>query len=84
MTPFVTNRGLEQLEELLPVLAQTLPDAEVVVNDWGVLQLLRSEYPELKPVLGRLLNKSKRGPAHYEYFRSASRRNAGLLSGLQS
>ena len=40
MTPFVTNRGLALLEDLLPVLAQTLPDAEVVVNDWGVLQLL--------------------------------------------
>ena len=62
MTPFVTNKGLEYLEGLLQVLARSLPEAEVVVNDWGVLQLLRSEYPEFKPVLGRLLNKSKRGP----------------------
>jgi hypothetical protein len=62
MTPFVTNKGLENLEVLLQVLARRLPDAEVVVNDWGVLQLLRSKYPDLKPVLGRLLNKSKRGP----------------------
>jgi hypothetical protein len=62
MTPFVTNRGLELLEERMHMLAQTLPDAEVVVNDWGVLQLVRSAYPQLKPVLGRLLNKSKRGP----------------------
>lgn len=62
MTPFVTNQGLDLLERLLPVLAGSLPEAEVVVNDWGVLQLLRSEYPDCKPVLGRLLNKSKRGP----------------------
>ena len=69
MTPFVTNRGLGLLEELLPALAQTCPDAEVVVNDWGVLQLLRSEYPLLKPVLGRLLNKSKRGPRIMNIFK---------------
>jgi len=62
MAPFVTNRGLDHLESLLAVVARSLPAAEVVVNDWGVLQLLRSEYPEFKPVLGRLLNKSKRGP----------------------
>ena len=62
MTPFVTNSGLVRLEELLHMLTQIRPDAEVVVNDWGVLHLLRSQYPELKPVLGRLLNKSKRGP----------------------
>ncbi|MBN2108397.1 MAG: hypothetical protein JW832_13310 [Deltaproteobacteria bacterium] len=68
MTPFVTNRGLEQLEELLAVLEQSLPDAEVVVNDWGVLQLLRSEHPRLRPVLGRLLNKSKRGPRLMNIF----------------
>ncbi len=40
----------------------------MVVNDWGVLQLLRSEYPEFKPVLGRLLNKSKRGPRIMNIF----------------
>ena len=68
MTPFVTNNGLSLLEELLPVLARACPAAEVVVNDWGVLQLLRSEFPELKPVLGRLLNKSKRGPRIMNIF----------------
>jgi hypothetical protein len=68
MTPFVTNRGLELLAELLHMLAQTMPDAEVVVNDWGVLQLLRSVHPQFKPVLGRLLNKSKRGPRIMNIF----------------
>jgi hypothetical protein len=68
MTPFVTNRGLELLEKLIHLLAQFRPDAEVVVNDWGVLQLLRSQYIQLKPVLGRLLNKSKRGPRIMNIF----------------
>jgi len=69
MTPFVTNRGLDLLDELLPVVARTFPAAEVVVNDWGVLHLLRSESPEFKPVLGRLLNKSKRGPRIMNIFK---------------
>lgn len=62
MTPFVTDAGLDALERLLEVLAASLPEAEVVVNDWGVLHLVRTEHPGLTPVLGRLLNKSKRGP----------------------
>lgn len=68
MTPFVTNRGLERLEKLLNMLGRAHPDAEVVVNDWGVLQLVRSAHPQLKPVLGRLLNKSKRGPRIMNIF----------------
>ncbi len=62
VTPYVTNKGLDALEKLLPMLAERRPDAEVVCNDWGVLHLLRSDYPVLVPVLGRLLNKNKRGP----------------------
>ena len=31
-------------------------------NDWGVLRLLRREFPHLTPVQGRLLNKSLRDP----------------------
>lgn len=37
-------------------------DVEVVVNDYGVLHILISEYQMLKPVIGRLLNKMKRDP----------------------
>ncbi|MCP4713772.1 MAG: hypothetical protein GY868_01540 [Deltaproteobacteria bacterium] len=62
VTPYVTNQGLEQVEKLLAVLERQRPDAEVVFNDWGVLGLLRDEYSTLTPVLGRLLNKMKRGP----------------------
>ena len=35
---------------------------EVVVNDWGVLRLVRREFPGLRPVLGRLMNKMMRDP----------------------
>jgi len=37
-----------------------VPDAEVVVNDWGVLDLVAEEYSTLHPVLGRLLIKQQR------------------------
>lgn len=32
----------------------------VVFNDWGFLQVLRREYPNLDPVMGRMLFKNKR------------------------
>jgi hypothetical protein len=38
------------------------PESEIVFNDWGIFHLLREKHYPLKPVLGRLLNKLKRGP----------------------
>jgi hypothetical protein len=54
----MSDEGIAQLRGLLPLLQ----DAEVVFNDWGVLRLLRKEFPHLTPVQGRLLNKSLRDP----------------------
>ena len=62
MTPYVTAEGLASLDPLLDVLAERLPDAEVVINDWGTLHLLEERSAALSPVLGRLLTKQKRGP----------------------
>lgn len=62
MTPYVTDEGLEHLARLFDALRAEGMPAEVVFNDWGVLDLLGKEYPEFKPVMGRLLNKTKRGP----------------------
>jgi len=62
MTPYVTTEGLARVEPLLDALATRVPDAEVVVNDWGTLDLLRERYASLRPVLGRLMTKQKRGP----------------------
>lgn len=58
LTPYVSDRGIEALRNLFALLE----DAEVVFNDWGVLRLLRREFPHLTPVQGRLLNKSLRDP----------------------
>ena len=58
LTPYVTQDGLDQLRRLLPLIDQ----GEVVFNDWGVLRMLRREFPHLEPVQGRLLYKSLRDP----------------------
>lgn len=82
VTPYVTNGGLDNLKSLLPFLSKQNP-CEVVINDWGVLRLINKNYQNLKPVLGRLLGKQKRGPrimnvwdklpkTAKEYFRQTS------------
>jgi hypothetical protein len=62
VTPYVTNSGLNKVEKLLDLLSELYPESEIVFNDWGVYHLLKEKAFPIKPVLGRLLNKMKRGP----------------------
>jgi hypothetical protein len=62
VTPYVTNAGLAAVEELLRHVVGAVPGVEVVFNDWGVYQLLAEDFSGQRRVLGRLLNKTKRGP----------------------
>jgi len=65
VTPFVTNKGIERLISLFEIVsgfAKKGKEVEVVFNDWGVLRLLRKDYRNLLPVMGRVLTKMKRGP----------------------
>ena len=59
VTPMLTDAGVNRLDKLLPKLDS---GCEVVVNDWGTLRRLRSDYPALVPVLGRMLNKMIKDP----------------------
>ena len=61
LTPYVSDAGIELLKPLFEMLSGD-GASEVVFNDWGVLNLLRREFPRLKPVQGRLMNKSLRDP----------------------
>lgn len=54
------DRIVHNLETLGSLGAGTTGDVEVVVNDWGVLRKLRRDFPDFKPVLGRMLTKQKR------------------------
>jgi hypothetical protein len=62
VTPYVTDFGLEKLKALFNIVKDLKISPEVIVNDWGVLKLIKDSYPSLEPVLGRLLVKQKRGP----------------------
>jgi hypothetical protein len=59
LTPYVSDRGIADLRKLFALLPA---GSEVVFADWGVLHVLRREFPRLVPVQGRLLNKSLRDP----------------------
>jgi len=62
VTPYVTEKGLRQVEKLITILCKIKPRSELVFNDWGIFHLLQEKKYPLNPVLGRLLNKLKRGP----------------------
>jgi hypothetical protein len=62
LTPPVTNDGLRGLETLMIRIMEEYPESEIIFNDWGVLKILNEKYANLRPVMGRLLNKMKRGP----------------------
>jgi len=73
VTPYVTNIGLDKLRILFELLKDKKVNCEVIINDWGVLNLINRKYPDLAPVLGRLLTKQKRGPT---VIRLLERRNS--------
>ncbi|MFC1631817.1 hypothetical protein ACFL1I_07530 [Candidatus Omnitrophota bacterium] len=62
VTPYVTNSGLKKLGALFKLLEGSGVNCEVIINDWGTLNLINRRHPSLLPVLGRLLTKQKRGP----------------------
>lgn len=62
LTPYVSDAGLASLRPLLEMLDRDGEQSEVVFNDWGMLNMLRREFPRLMPVQGRLMNKSLRDP----------------------
>ena len=59
VTPMVTDSGIDALGRLFRIL----PDgSEVIASDWGVLRLVRTEFPSLIPIAGRLLCKFMKDP----------------------
>jgi len=78
LTPYVSNTGLHHLRQLFLLL----DNDEVVFSDWGVLNLLRREFPGLVPIQGRLLNKSLRDPRIMGIYASAPAQ-AATLAALQ-
>jgi hypothetical protein len=81
LTPYVSAEGITQLRRLFSLL---YGGCEVVFNDWGVLRILRREFPHLIPVQGRLLYKSLRDPrVTTVYAETASPASESSLQVLQ-
>jgi hypothetical protein len=53
---------MRRLAILFEKIRKEKPGSEVVFNDYGVLRLLAKKNNHLRPVMGRLLNRMKRGP----------------------
>lgn len=85
LTPYVTDSGLLRLRPLFDWLAALNSQAvEVIVNDWGVLHLIRRDFRALRPVLGRLMNRMLRDPRIAASFATAQAPSAALQALQQS
>lgn len=64
VTPFAAEAGLGKLKQLFHWFRKKKESPEVVVNDWGILEYLHSEFEDyFKLTLGRLLVRQQRDPA---------------------
>jgi len=62
LTPGMTNMGILKARRLLDLLTNSGLPCEVVVNDFGMLNIVNRDYPGIPPVLGRLLSNMKTMP----------------------
>ena len=63
VTPFVTERGLRKLKEILIWLNDNRIECEIVVNDWGVLEYSHTRFSGFfELALGRLLVRQQSNP----------------------
>jgi hypothetical protein len=62
LTPWLTDRGMSRLNRVLTKLRDAGAQNEVVINDLGAMALLRDEFPNFTPVIGRLHSRQKRCP----------------------
>ncbi|MDD5109032.1 MAG: hypothetical protein PHC29_05950 [Candidatus Omnitrophica bacterium] len=63
---YATNQEIKKYEVLLDILMKRKVSAELIINDWGVLELSRNF--AVIPVLGRLLIRQKKDPQILKIF----------------
>lgn len=57
ITPIVTDIGIKKIDNLLAFLTnQKYNVDEIIINDFGVLNLIHRKYPIFQPIIGRLLS----------------------------
>jgi hypothetical protein len=59
VTPVCTDIGISILEKTFAYIEKILPHCEIIVNDYGVLNLVRRY--NLQPIIGRVLSRQRRG-----------------------
>jgi len=64
VTPPLTDEGLALVRRCLEGPLSKLPGLEVVANDFGLLHVLRRDFPQVSPVLGRLLSYQRADPGN--------------------
>ena len=79
LTPYVSDAGLEKLGPLFELI-DSYGESEIVFNDWGVLSVLRREFPRITAVQGRLMNKSLRDPRVMGIYAADEAPTATLVS----
>ena len=82
LTPMMSNHGLDHCLALIDFIAAEQSATEIVVNDFGLLSLLREKYPQIKRAAGRLLNKGYKDPRllDHEVFKDLSDETRSLLN----
>jgi len=83
LLPPLTDRGIRKAERLFPML-DGAPDPEVVVSDWGALDLVANHHRSLRPVLGRLLVPTLRDPRVVHRLATCPDAPHRVLDGLRS
>lgn len=65
--PYLAEPAFRRATRLVEHLAERRPDTEVVVNDWGLLRFVAG-LDDLRPVLGRALNRTLADPRIPEHL----------------
>ncbi len=80
LTPWLTDTGMKKAKAILGKLAGAgALDVEVVVNDFGLLAVLKDEFPMFVPVLGPSPCKAETLPEGAEYNRWVARFGACVI-----
>lgn len=71
VTPPLTEDYFSRARALVEAVAEKAPGAEVIVNDFGMLDMVAKEFPALQPVAGRVLAFQKTDPVVPEILAAA-------------
>lgn len=62
ITPIVTDYGIKRLKELFDYLYSNHKDVEIVINDFGVLDLVLESFSDFVCIAGRMIDKTFNDP----------------------